>query len=128
MKHLIHAGVAMVCLVVSQPTSAWNAQGHQTVGAIADSLLAGTNAGKAVKKCAGRGRALKPAEVGACCHEGVMHPEQGGVLYVLARERRAVCPAVKLTGEKEDMVDYEKANENQCPSEADEEVCHNQNH
>ena len=45
MKHFIYSVVAVASAIISQPSFAWGAEGHQTVGAIADSLLAGMNAG-----------------------------------------------------------------------------------
>ncbi len=128
MKHLIHAGVAMVCLVVSQPTSAWNAQGHQTVGAIADSLLAGTNAGNEVKKILGSGETLKTAALWADCAKGVVHSKKSGLFHFVVSPRFPECAPFQTTAGKKDMVSFVKRNWDACHPAADEEVCHKQYH
>lgn len=53
MKACIQILMAVTCLFGSATAFAWGAPGHETVGSIADSLLVGTNAAKAVKSILG---------------------------------------------------------------------------
>src|SRR5580698_3745071 len=68
----IHTQVlaAVTSLLASTAIFAWSAPGHETVGAIADSLLVGTNAQKQVASILGSER-LKTASLWADCAKGV---------------------------------------------------------
>src|SRR5262245_36216985 len=70
MKACIQMLMATTLVFGSAAAFAWGAQGHQTVGSIADSLLVGTNAAKAVKSILGSEK-LKTAALWADCAKGV---------------------------------------------------------
>src|SRR5271154_5672227 len=63
------AGVILGALD-GRSAGAWGAEGHQTIGAIADSLLIGTNAEKAVREILGAEK-LETAALWADCVKGV---------------------------------------------------------
>jgi S1/P1 Nuclease len=63
MKRLLLASLLSIALLSPIQTLAWGRNGHETVGYVAASLIAGTNAGKEVKKL------LKPGETMATAAE-----------------------------------------------------------
>jgi hypothetical protein len=69
-KACIQMLMAAAFLFGSAVTFAWSAPGHETVGSIADSLLVGTNAAKAVTSILGTEK-LETASVWADCAKGV---------------------------------------------------------
>jgi hypothetical protein len=69
LKRLL-AGLPLLHLVlISTPASAFGPNGHKTVGTIADSLLAGTKAGKQARNILGSN--LRTASVWADCAKSV---------------------------------------------------------
>lgn len=128
MKPLIYGVVAIAAVLVNQPTSAWNAQGHQTVGAIADSLLAGTNAGKEVKKILGSGETLQLAALWADCAKGVVKNKKSGLFHFVVSSMFPECVPFQTTAGKKAMVSFVKRNWDACLPAADEEICHKQYH
>src|SRR5258705_13311907 len=87
-------GMVLSVLALGGPAAlAWNAEGHQTVGAIADSLLAGTHAGKEVRKILGRGGTLQRAALWADCAQGVgKNKKTGGYHYVVNPKFKGSAP------------------------------------
>jgi len=69
LKRLLAALVPLCLVQVSTPVFAFGPNGHKTVGTIADSLLAGTNAGKQAQNILGSN--LRTASVWADCAKGV---------------------------------------------------------
>jgi hypothetical protein len=128
MRLFIHAGVAIVGVLVSPPSFAWNAQGHQTVGAIADSLLAGTNAGNEVKNILGSGETLQTAALWADCAKGVVKTKKTGLFHFVVSPRFPECAPFQTTAGKQAMVSFVKRNWDACHPAAGEEVCHKQYH
>src|SRR5258706_2547757 len=107
---------------------AWNAEGHQTVGAIADSLLAGTHAGKEVRKILGRGGTLQRAALWADCAKGVVRNKKTGVFHYVVSSGFKVCAPFESTAGQKAMVNFVKRNWDACQPAADEELCHKQYH
>ncbi len=117
----------LIGMAAMSPASAWNQQGHQTVGAIADALLAGTNAKKEVKKILGPTATLKTATLWADCAKGVKKNSAGAFHFVVSA-RFPECTPFQTPAGKRAMVAFVKRNWDGCHPAADEEHCHNQYH
>ncbi len=107
---------------------AWNAQGHQTVGAIADSLLARTHAGTEVSTILGGGETLQIASLWPDCAKGVAKNNKTGLFHFVVSPRFPECAPFQTAAGKEAMVSFVKRNWDACHPAADEEVCHKQYH
>jgi hypothetical protein len=105
---------------------AWGAPGHQTVGSIADSLLAGTNAAKQVKSILGTEK-LKTASLWADCAKGVDDTKAPPLTYVV-NKRYTECKPFETASGKKLMVDFVTRNLSACMPAAGDEMCHRQYH
>jgi len=110
---LIHAGYAF----------AWTPDGHRTVGAIADKLLAGTPAGNEVRKILGD-VSLAEAAVWADCAKGV----DPSTFEYKGSAAHPECAPFETPAGKAAMVDFVKRNATGCHPKPDEEICHKQYH
>jgi hypothetical protein len=124
MKALIQLLMAATCLCGSAATFAWGAPGHQTVGSIADSLVVGTNAAKAVKSILGSEK-LETASLWADCAKGVT--EKLPLKYVVNSKYTECKPFETATG-KAQMVDFVTRNLGACMPAPGDESCHRQYH
>lgn len=104
---------------------AWGAPGHQTVGSIADSLLVGTHAGKAVRRILGAER-LRTAALWADCAKGVT--EQNPPLKYRVDPRFSECKPFETSAGKRQMVAFVTRNLNGCGRGPTDETCHRQYH
>ena len=122
------------CLGGPGDVQAWSAAGHETVGAIADQLIAGTPA--AVRVRAILGVELRTASVWADCVKGVTRGDltapggtapEGGFRYeVNARYRE--CRLFEDAAGQARMVDYVARNWDACHPAAGADPCHKQYH
>jgi hypothetical protein len=103
---------------------AWGAEGHQTIGAIADRLIAGTDAQKQVRKILGSD--LRSVSVWADCARGVTFA--GGVFTYAPTIKSQACVPFETSSGKAEMVAFVKRNWNNCRPAAGDEVCHKQYH
>ena len=116
--------ILLLCLVSAVPARAWSPQGHQTIGAIADTLLAGTHAARELRGILGD-ESLGTAALWADCVKGVS--ERLPQRYI-ANPRYAECqPFHGEEGERE-MEDYVRRNLVACRPQAGQESCHKQYH
>jgi hypothetical protein len=122
----IHTQVlaAVTSLLASTAIFAWSAPGHETVGAIADSLLVGTNAQKQVASILGSER-LKTASLWADCAKGVT--EKPPIRYAPTTPFPACRPFETKTGEAQ-MVAFVTRNLTACHPAPGDESCHRQYH
>jgi len=116
--------MAATFLFGSTATFAWSAPGHETVGSIADSLLVGTNAAKAVKTILGNEN-LQTASVWADCAKGVT--EKPPLKYVVNPKFTECQPFETAAGEAQ-MVDFVTRNLSACMPAPGDESCHRQYH
>lgn len=118
--------ILMLVSFLSAPASsfAWGADGHQTVGAIAETLLAGSKAGQKVKTLMGDSN-LEKMSVWGDCVKGVA-PEKD-FAYTSAG-KYPECASFEHPAGIAAMVDYVKRNHTNCNPAFDEEVCHKQYH
>jgi S1/P1 Nuclease len=124
MKACIHLLMTVTFLFGSAVAFAWSAPGHETVGSIADSLLDGTNAAKAVKSILGA-ETLETASVWADCAKGVT--EKPPLKYVVDSRYTECKPFETATGEAQ-MVDFVTRNLSACKPAPGDESCHRQYH
>ena len=100
---------------------AWSAYGHQTVGRIADQLIAGSNAEKQVRTLLGN-ITLKDAAVWADCAKGVT--ENDGVWKYSVNPRYRECQPFETTeARKAAMVDFVSRNAEHCGPGTSDLVC-----
>lgn len=103
---------------------AWGADGHQSVGAIADALIKDSKAGQKVKAILGAS-SLEQISVWADCVKGIA-PEKD--FAYTSTGRFPECAFVENPSAIAAMADYVKRNHNDCKPAAGEENCHKQYH
>ncbi|WP_028310891.1 S1/P1 nuclease [Derxia gummosa] len=101
---------------------AWGGDGHQTVGAIADQLLAGSRAADEVKRLLG-GLSLRDAATWADCAKGVERDGDYGWRYATEGRYRD-CRIFESDAGERAMVDFVRRNEDNCRREPGDEICH----
>jgi hypothetical protein len=106
------------------PAAAWGPDGHQTVGAIADRIIAGTNAEKQVQAILG-GLTLEDASDWADCAKGV-EPTQN--YNYLAEGDYPACARFETANGETEMEDFVKRNHQNCQLSEGEKSCHNEYH
>jgi len=99
----------------------WGPDGHHTVGAIADGLIAGSNAALQVKVILG-GMGLQDASVWADCAKGV--DPRDGYAYRSDPLKYPECMAVEVHGGKAAMIDFVRRNDRNCSEGSDKIACH----
>lgn len=103
---------------------AWGHDGHESVGAIADRLIAKTNASTAVKKILGR-ETLQQAAVWADCAKGI------NPAHDFAYEPRfhtTVCRVYESPAGQQALADYVRRNDTNCTREEATVSCHKEYH
>ena len=118
------AGVLLGALD-ARSAGAWGAEGHQTIGAIADTLLIGTNAEKAVREILGTEK-LETAALWADCVKGVS--DTAPYSYHLNARYPECDPFQQSAAGREEMEDYVRRNSTACHPESAGEACHRQYH
>ncbi len=107
--------------------SAWNAEGHRAVGAVADRLIAGTRAQQQVARILG-GWDLETVSVWADCVKGVASADGYNFKYNPGKPEYR-CEAFEASPVEIDrMKAYAEANWKQCGTPKGSEVCHKQYH
>ncbi|HEV7431723.1 MAG TPA: S1/P1 nuclease [Steroidobacteraceae bacterium] len=108
------------------PTAeAWGPEAHQTIGAIADSLLVGSHAEKEVTKILGSEK-LQTAALWADCVKGVS--DTPPYKYHLNSRYRECDPFQQTEPGRQEMEDYVRRNSTPCHPERTGEACHRQYH
>jgi len=120
----LKACIAAVLSLVAAPAGAWGPDGHQTVGAIADRLIAGTPAAAKVKSLLG-GLTLRDAADWADCARGV--GPAPAYAYDEPGKHPACAPFETSKGIAE-MRDYVRRNDRNCVRKGHEGSCHTQYH
>ncbi|MBK1889520.1 S1/P1 nuclease [Undibacterium sp. 14-3-2] len=124
MKKIFISAMMLCATSLPQLSFAWGADGHQTVGAIADQLLSGTKAGAQVKALLGDNTLEKMAVWGDCV-KGIS-PEKD-YAYTSAGRYPECAPFENPAGIAA-MADYVRRNNTNCNPAFDEENCHKQYH
>ncbi|MFO1433055.1 MAG: S1/P1 nuclease [Candidatus Competibacteraceae bacterium] len=113
----------LVCLVSTQAL-AWGPDGHQTVGAMADQLLAGTHAATQVKALLG-GLSLQQASVWADCAKGI-NPRKNYADAPVGKHPE--CTPFETPAGEAALSDFVRRNDTNCQPKPGEESCHQQYH
>jgi hypothetical protein len=119
-----HVVLGIWAAVLGNQAVAWGPDGHHTVGAIADQLIAGSNAAKQVHTILG-GLSLQDAAVWADCAKGI-DPNKN-FTYTSA----GVYPECKIyetPALEAEMADFVRRNDTNCARKPAEESCHKQYH
>lgn len=104
----------------------WGPDGHHTVGAIVDRLIAGSNAATQVRMILGdMNITLEDASVWADCAKGVVPGD--GYEYRPDRPYKE-CKIFETSAREYEMRDFVRRNDTNCPRKPGEESCHKQYH
>jgi hypothetical protein len=117
---------ALACLLACfcAPASAWGPAGHHTIGAIADRLIAGSNAAKHVARLL-HGGTLQDAAVWADCARAIDPAEN---YAYTSPGRYPECAIYETPALEAEMADYVRRNDTNCGRGPTEESCHKQYH
>jgi hypothetical protein len=121
-RHLV---LGIAALAWASSAAAFGPEGHQTVGKLADSLIAGTHAAARVRQIIGM--SLEQASVWADCAKGVNKTGSGKFVYQ-ASGQFPECKPFETSKGKRAMAAFVGRNWDGCHPAADEEACHKQYH
>ena len=123
-RHPPRALVALAIALSASTASPWGADGHRTVGALADRLIAGSHAQAHVRALLGD-LTLEQASVWADCAKGV-DPSKN---YAYTSAGKFPECAIFETPEGEaEMIDFVRRNDTNCPRAPGDASCHAQYH
>jgi hypothetical protein len=111
-------------LSIATHSVAWGPDGHHSVGAIADRLIAGKSAAVQVSSILG-GLSLENAAVWADCAKGI-DPAQN--YKYTSQGQYPECAIFENPSEETAMADYVRRNDTNCNPKPGEESCHKQYH
>jgi hypothetical protein len=117
--------VAWLSAVFAAPAFAWGPEGHQAVGAIADTLLEGHAAQARVRAILGN-IPLEQAAVWADCAKGVTSPD--GVTFTYRADDRRFPECAPFAGDGAAFERYVSRNWKQCGGAKGREMCHHHYH
>lgn len=115
----LRAALCVALLACALPAAAWGPHGHQTVGAIADQLIAGTPTAKKVRQILGS--SLQVASVWADCARSV-ESNQGTWTYANPGAYKE-CAYFEKPDSQAAMVAFVKRNATRCGGNASSVVC-----
>jgi len=123
-SRLPRRAAALALALLAATAHAWGPDGHHTVGALADRLIAGTNAQAHVTALLGT-LTLEQASVWADCAKGV-DPAKG-FAYTSAG-RYPECAIFETPAGEAEMIAFVRRNDTNCPRVPGDESCHKQYH
>lgn len=106
---------------------AWESAGHQQVGALAEQLIAGSNAELRVREILG-GVSLATAATWADCARSVRSPDGKSLAYQNDDQAHPECQAFSGKQDRERLVRFARSNWKQCGTAAGKGFCHEQYH
>lgn len=113
--------LALALLLPSPAALAWGPHGHQTVGGIADQLLAGSNTARQVRSILGSN--LQTAAVWADCAKGVEQKQAGAPLAYDGSGPYPECDYYENPASEAAMVAFVQRNAQRCYGNSSDEVC-----
>jgi hypothetical protein len=116
---LRHLTLAAALALANAPAAAWGPNGHRSVGALADQLLAGTATGTKVRKVLGG--SLQTAAAWADCARAV-ELQKGKWLYTQPG-KFADCAIYENPASEHALVDFVQRNASRCGGFASSAVC-----
>lgn len=124
LRPVLRAAIALVALVSATAAGAWGADGHRTIGAIADRLIAGTHAQSRVRELLD-GLPLEQAALWADCAKGV---DPARDFAYGSPGKYPECAVFETPAGEAAMVDFVRRNDNRCARAAESPPCHAQYH
>ncbi len=115
----------LLCTLSGEQAHAWGHEGHQTIGAIADSLLVGTHAEKEIASILGAEK-LETAALWADCVKGVRDTPPYN--YHLNSRYPECDPFQHSATGRQEMEDYVRRNATACHARPSHEACHKSYH
>jgi len=115
---------ALAIALLATTARAWGPDGHHTVGAIADRLIAGTHADAQVKTLLGP-LTLEQAAIWADCAKGV---DPAKDFAYTSAGKYPECASFETTAIEAEMSDFVRRNDTNCRRVAGDESCHKQYH
>jgi hypothetical protein len=112
-------GITLALTLAAQPAKAWGPHGHQTVGAIADQLIAGTPTAKKVRAILGSN--LQMASVWADCARSV--ESKAGVWSYVNPGAFKDCAYYENEDSKKALIAFVKRNASRCGGFASHAQC-----
>lgn len=124
LRPVLRASVALLAAISATAASAWGAEGHHTIGAIADRLIAGTRAQAHVRELLD-GLTLEQAATWADCAKGV---DPARDFAYDSPGKYPECAVFETPEGEAAMVDFVRRNDSNCTRAADAPSCHAQYH
>jgi hypothetical protein len=128
MPKILVWSITLLAVCVGPRAHAWGADGHRTVGALAQQLIADSHAAKEVRALLGE-LSLADATLWADCAKGVKpdeaHPEK---LVYGSAGRFPECQIFETPEGQAEMIDFVQRNLKNCHPEPNAEDCHRQYH
>ena len=113
--------LAFLLALLPGRTQAWGPQGHQTVGGIADQLLAGSHTAQKVRSVLGSN--LQTAAVWADCAKGVGQVKIGAPFVYAGSGHYPECSYYENPASQAAMESFVQRNATHCYSNSSDEVC-----
>ena len=124
---MIAAVLSSLALAAPRVAWGWGAAGHGAIGAVADRLLAGTDAGREVRAILGPDETLEQASVWADCAKGVVR--EGRRFRYAPKDHFPECAPFETRAGEAAMVRFVARNAAHCgPHEADDACGHRTYH
>ena len=120
----IRRAAMLATAVFTAAAHAYGPDGHHTVGAIADRLIAGTHAETQVKALLGS-LTLEQAAVWADCAKGV---DPAKDFAYTSAGKYPECAIYETPDSEAEMIDFVRRNDTNCARVAGDESCHKQYH
>jgi hypothetical protein len=114
----------MACSLGSELALAWGHDGHELIGAVADTLIAGKPAAMQVQQILG-GESLQEASLWADCARNVNDKPPNHYAH---NPQFPECDVFETPAEQQELESYVKRNLTACHPTGEQEVCHKQYH
>jgi hypothetical protein len=121
------ACIALAMAALPDLACGWSAPGHQSVGAIADHLIAGSRAAAQVDQILG-GRSLQTVAVWADCARDVVNVDERTFEYREDLVQHPECVPFRSAVDKGRLESFVARNWKQCGTAHGSDVCHAQYH
>ena len=116
--------ISLAASLVSERAIAWGSDAHRNIGAIADRLIAGSNAAVEVDTILG-GLSLRDASVWADCAKGV---DPANDYRYISEGQFPECRIFETPALEAEMSEFVRRNDVNCERRASEDSCHRQYH
>lgn len=126
-RGILYVSACVIGALLCNRAGAWGADGHRTVGALAEKLLEGSPAAAQVRALLGP-VSMADAAIWADCVKAVKADVAGADLVYVSSGRFPECSVFETPQGQQEMVDFVRRNLKGCMPEPGEEDCHRQYH